>query len=95
MVRSASANEVNLPIKVLVADDSDVMRRTGTAYLSTREEVVVVGEANNFESTSLLIRTSITTTSGPNSATSREICDCRIKPDPRHRQNVLVRPVDA
>jgi AmiR/NasT family two-component response regulator len=49
MIRSASSIEVNLPIRVLVADDSDVMRRTVTRYLSTRSEVEVVGEASNFE----------------------------------------------
>jgi chemotaxis response regulator CheB len=46
---------VNLPIRVLVADDSDVMRRTVTRYLSTREEVEVVGEASNFEEAARLV----------------------------------------
>ena len=46
---------MNLPIRVLVADDSDVMRRTVTRYLSTREEVEVVGEANNFEEAARLV----------------------------------------
>ena len=46
---------MNLPIRVLVADDSDVMRRTVTRYLSTRSEVEVVGEASNFEEAARLV----------------------------------------
>jgi DNA-binding NarL/FixJ family response regulator len=47
--------EVNLPVRVLVGDDSEVMRRTIAAYLSARPEVEVVGEADNFEETARLV----------------------------------------
>jgi two-component system, NarL family, response regulator LiaR len=40
---------------VLVADDSDVMRRTVTRYLSVRNEVELFGEANNFEEAARLV----------------------------------------
>jgi DNA-binding NarL/FixJ family response regulator len=88
MIRSASANEVNVPVRVLVADDSDVMRRMVTRYLSTREEVVVVGEAHNFEEAIRLvgefkpdvvvIDLRMSRLVDSKTRNIKEICDCRI-----------------
>jgi DNA-binding NarL/FixJ family response regulator len=88
MVRSASSIEVNLPIRVLVADDSDVMRRTVTRYLSTRSEVEVVGEASNFEEAARLVgehRPEIVVIDvrmsrlvDSETRNIKEICECRI-----------------
>jgi DNA-binding NarL/FixJ family response regulator len=79
---------VTLPIRVLVADDSDVMRRTVTRYLSTREEVEVVGEASNFEEAARLVaqhRPEIVVIDvrmsrlvDSQTRDIKQICDCRI-----------------
>ena len=83
-----SSVEVNLSIKVLVADDSDVMRRTVSKYLSTKEGIVVVGEANNFEEAARLVGETkpevvvidvrMSRLLDSKTRNIKEICDCRI-----------------
>jgi CheY-like chemotaxis protein len=77
-----------LPIRVLVADDSDVMRRSVTRYLSSCEEVEVVGEASDFEETAKLvgecqpeivvIDLRMSRKVDSKTRNIREICDCKI-----------------
>jgi chemotaxis response regulator CheB len=88
MINSAPHIEVSLPIRVLVADDSDVMRRTVTRYLSTRSEVKVVGEAGNFEEAARLVEefrpdvvvidVRMSRLVDSQTRDIKQICDCRI-----------------